>query len=259
MRAWKFVARTAENSSNQSAIQTLPSARMTHRTMTCSAPSAAPFLRRIRKSDDLAIAAVDVQHSILWVPVPALCPNSPCDNLRSMKTLHWILPTGLLLSAASLMLYAAKTDGMTVLTGKQAFSNTASLKPGMAHKITATDLPKPGATPSGQTPGGRGASARRTRCRRLRPDSRSDCTSVKASTIPARFARLRMAISSSPTPAPAIEPSRSSAASPPTANRSRPPMFAKLPAAFRDQLLSARPESAVGVRHQHQHARPLPL
>jgi hypothetical protein len=47
-----------------------------------------------------------------------------------MKTLHWILPLGLLLSAASWMLYAAKTDGMNVLTGKQAFSTTPSLKPG---------------------------------------------------------------------------------------------------------------------------------
>jgi glucose/arabinose dehydrogenase len=74
-----------------------------------------------------------------------------------MKTLHWILPTALLLSAASLMLYAAKTDGMNVLTGKQAFSNTASLKPGVARKITAKDLPKPRETPSGNTPGGRGA------------------------------------------------------------------------------------------------------
>jgi glucose/arabinose dehydrogenase len=74
-----------------------------------------------------------------------------------MKTLHWILPTGLLLLAASLMLYAAKTDGMHVMTGKQAFSTTASLKPGEAHKITPQDLPKPGATPSGFTPGGRGA------------------------------------------------------------------------------------------------------
>ena len=70
-----------------------------------------------------------------------------------MKTLHWILPAGLLLSAATLMLHAAKTDGMHVLTGKQAFSNTASLKPGEARKITATDLPKPGATPSGRSGG----------------------------------------------------------------------------------------------------------
>jgi len=70
-----------------------------------------------------------------------------------MKTLHWILPTGLLLSAASLMLHAAKTDSMNVLTGKQAFSNTASLKPGVARKITAKDLPKPGDTPSGRSGG----------------------------------------------------------------------------------------------------------
>ena len=70
-----------------------------------------------------------------------------------MKTLHWILPAGLMVSAASLMLYAAKTDGMTVLTGKQAFSTTASLKPGVAHKITAKDLPKPGDTPSGRSGG----------------------------------------------------------------------------------------------------------
>jgi glucose/arabinose dehydrogenase len=74
-----------------------------------------------------------------------------------MKKLHWILPVGLLAVSASLMLYAAKTDGMTILTGKQAFSTTASLKPGVAHKITAKDLPKPGDTPSGNTPGGRGA------------------------------------------------------------------------------------------------------
>jgi glucose/arabinose dehydrogenase len=58
-----------------------------------------------------------------------------------------------MVSAASLMLYAAKTDGMTVLTGKQAFSTTASLKPGVAHKITAKDLPKPGDTPSGRSGG----------------------------------------------------------------------------------------------------------
>src|SRR5689334_3911413 len=70
-----------------------------------------------------------------------------------MKTLHWILPAGLLVLSASLMLYAAKTDGMTVMTGKQAFSNTASLKPGLAHKITAKDLPKPNETPSGRSGG----------------------------------------------------------------------------------------------------------
>src|SRR5258706_16387612 len=71
-----------------------------------------------------------------------------------MKQLQWILPVGLLAVSSSLMLYAAKTDGMTILTGKHAFSNTASLKPGVAHKITAKDLPKPAETPSGNTPGG---------------------------------------------------------------------------------------------------------
>jgi len=74
-----------------------------------------------------------------------------------MKFPQWILLAGLLLLAASLILYAAKTDGMTVRTGKQAFSTTAALKPGVAYKITAKDLPKPGETPSGNTPGGRGA------------------------------------------------------------------------------------------------------
>jgi glucose/arabinose dehydrogenase len=73
-----------------------------------------------------------------------------------MKTVKWILPTGLMVLGASWMLYAAKTDGMTVMTGKQAFSSTASLKPGVAHKITAKDLPKPGDTPSGRS-GGNGA------------------------------------------------------------------------------------------------------
>ena len=70
-----------------------------------------------------------------------------------MKTLHWIFPAGLMVSVASLVVYAAKTDGMTILTGKQAFSNTASLKSGVARKITAKDLPKPGDTPSGRTRG----------------------------------------------------------------------------------------------------------
>jgi glucose/arabinose dehydrogenase len=70
-----------------------------------------------------------------------------------MKVFQWMLPAGLLVSVMSLMLYAAKTDGMNILTGKQAFSSTASLKPGLAHKITAKDLPKPGDTPSGRSGG----------------------------------------------------------------------------------------------------------
>jgi glucose/arabinose dehydrogenase len=45
--------------------------------------------------------------------------------------------------AAALLLYAAKTDGMNVITGPKAFTNTASLSPGLARKITARDLPQP--------------------------------------------------------------------------------------------------------------------
>src|SRR3954469_16763916 len=74
-----------------------------------------------------------------------------------MKKSQWILSSAALVLCASFMLYAAKTDGLTILTGKQAFSTTASLKSGVARKITAKDLPKPGDTPSGNTPGGRGA------------------------------------------------------------------------------------------------------
>jgi glucose/arabinose dehydrogenase len=77
-----------------------------------------------------------------------------------MKSLHWILPTGLLVLAASLMLYAAKTDRMNVMTGKQAFTTSAQMKPGLARKITPADLPKPGDTPSGRSGGGRGGSGR---------------------------------------------------------------------------------------------------
>jgi glucose/arabinose dehydrogenase len=45
--------------------------------------------------------------------------------------------------AAALWLYAAKTDGLNVMTGSKAFTNTASLSPGLARKITAQDLPQP--------------------------------------------------------------------------------------------------------------------
>ena len=44
---------------------------------------------------------------------------------------------------AALLLYAAKTDGLKVMTGPKAFTNTASLSPGLARKITAQDLPQP--------------------------------------------------------------------------------------------------------------------
>jgi glucose/arabinose dehydrogenase len=74
-----------------------------------------------------------------------------------MKHYRWIALAGGIGFAAALLLQAAKTDGKNVITGKQAFSATASLKPGEFRKITAQDLPKPGDTPSGNTPGGRGA------------------------------------------------------------------------------------------------------
>jgi len=37
--------------------------------------------------------------------------------------------------AATLLLHAAKTDGMNVMTGAKAFTNTASLRPGLARRI----------------------------------------------------------------------------------------------------------------------------
>src|SRR5438046_9464818 len=78
-----------------------------------------------------------------------------------MKSIRWIYIIGLGALAAFILL-AAKTDGWSILTGKQAFSNWASVKPGLNHKITAKDLPPPGETPSGQTKGGfgRGPSTR---------------------------------------------------------------------------------------------------
>jgi glucose/arabinose dehydrogenase len=52
--------------------------------------------------------------------------------------------------AAALLLHAAKTDGLNVMTGSKAFTNTASISPGLARRITAQDLPQP------QPPAGRG-------------------------------------------------------------------------------------------------------
>jgi glucose/arabinose dehydrogenase len=60
-----------------------------------------------------------------------------------MKHYRWIAFTGGIGIAAALLLYAAKTDGMNVMTGAKAFTNTASLSPGLARKIAAQDLPQP--------------------------------------------------------------------------------------------------------------------
>src|ERR1700688_27665 len=67
-----------------------------------------------------------------------------------MKNYRWIVFGGGIGIAAGVLLHAAKTDGMNVMTGSKAFTNTASLSPGLARKITAQDLPQP------QPPAGRG-------------------------------------------------------------------------------------------------------
>jgi glucose/arabinose dehydrogenase len=65
-----------------------------------------------------------------------------------MRYCRSIVLTGGAGIAAALLLHAAKTDGLTVMTGPKAFTNTASLRPGLARRITAQDLPQP------QPPGG---------------------------------------------------------------------------------------------------------
>jgi len=60
-----------------------------------------------------------------------------------MRHYRWMAFTGGIGMAVALLLYAAKTDGMNVMTGPKAFTNTASLSPGLARKITAQDLPQP--------------------------------------------------------------------------------------------------------------------
>jgi glucose/arabinose dehydrogenase len=60
-----------------------------------------------------------------------------------MKNHRWIIVTACAGVGAALLLPAAKTDGMNVATGSKAFTNTASLSPGLARKITARDLPQP--------------------------------------------------------------------------------------------------------------------
>jgi glucose/arabinose dehydrogenase len=67
-----------------------------------------------------------------------------------MKNRYWLVLTGGIGIVAALLLHAAKTDGMNVMTGSKAFTNTASISPGLARKITAQDLPQP------MPPAGRG-------------------------------------------------------------------------------------------------------
>jgi glucose/arabinose dehydrogenase len=60
-----------------------------------------------------------------------------------MRHNRWIVLTAGVGIATALLLHAAKTDGMKVMTGLKAFTNTASLSPGLARRITAQDLPQP--------------------------------------------------------------------------------------------------------------------
>jgi glucose/arabinose dehydrogenase len=60
-----------------------------------------------------------------------------------MKGYRCIALVGGISIAASLLVLAAKTDGITVITGQNAFTNTAALHPGLARKITAQALPPP--------------------------------------------------------------------------------------------------------------------
>jgi glucose/arabinose dehydrogenase len=71
-------------------------------------------------------------------------------EVNLMKNCQWIALTGGIGVAAALLLHAAKTDGINVMTGSKAFTNTASISPGLARKITAQDLPQP------MPPAGRG-------------------------------------------------------------------------------------------------------
>src|ERR1700728_1710900 len=60
-----------------------------------------------------------------------------------MRHYRRIVLTGGAGIVAALLLYAGKTDDMKVMTGSKAFTNTASLSPGLARRITAQDLPQP--------------------------------------------------------------------------------------------------------------------
>ena len=53
------------------------------------------------------------------------------------------LPAGLLLFSLALLTAADKIDSKNIRTGKDAWANATSLKPGTARKITAKDLPQP--------------------------------------------------------------------------------------------------------------------
>ena len=71
-----------------------------------------------------------------------------------MKKLFWMVPAGVLIAGASWILQGAgksdKIDSKDLVTGQQAFADYRTEKPGLYHKITPADLPKPYATKSSQ-------------------------------------------------------------------------------------------------------------
>ena len=62
-----------------------------------------------------------------------------------MNKIRWMVTAGLLAAPALWMLGAeiGKIDSKNLLTGQNAFADARSMKPGMFHRITANDLPKP--------------------------------------------------------------------------------------------------------------------
>jgi glucose/arabinose dehydrogenase len=67
-----------------------------------------------------------------------------------MKKTRWIVSAGLLAIPALWILLAesGKVDSKNLLTGQNAFADARSLKPGVFHRITADDLPRPFETKS---------------------------------------------------------------------------------------------------------------
>src|SRR5712691_2708321 len=87
------------------------------------------------------------KHGYQALGIPPL--SAPTSYGGQMKKLFWTAASALLLAALLATLLAAdKVDSKNINTGKNAFADSASLKPGQARKLTPADLPKPFATKS---------------------------------------------------------------------------------------------------------------
>jgi glucose/arabinose dehydrogenase len=91
-----------------------------------------------------------------------------------MKNYGWFILAGCAGIGVAFLLQAAKTDSMNVITGSKAFTNTASLSPGLARQITAQDLRKP------QPPGWLSQSSMVIRASTSRPGARPENAIPKA-------------------------------------------------------------------------------